>query len=191
MVLMICRAWAFLLSLPVLSLAGDGGFDLKQHYTKQEVRIAMRDGVKLFTIVYAPKNTSQRYPILLTRTPYSVEPYGPDEFPKHLGPSQKFAEDGFIFVYQDVRGRYMSEGTFVDVRPILDHIADAKQIDESTDTYDTIDWLIKNVANNNGKVGLTGISYPGFYTDCGLVRSHPALVAALATGSHGGRIHGR
>lgn len=178
MVLMSCRALVLLLCLSTLFFARDRGFDVKEHYTKQEVRIAMRDGVKLFTIIYAPKDGSQKYPILLTRTPYGVEPYGPDEFPKHIGLSQEFAEDGFIFVYQDVRGRYMSEGRFVDVRPILNGFTDAKETDESTDTYDTIDWLTKNVPNNNGKVGLTGISYPGFYTDCGLVRSHPALVAA-------------
>ncbi|MBV8553663.1 MAG: CocE/NonD family hydrolase [Acidobacteriaceae bacterium] len=158
--------------------AQQAAFDVKSHYTKRQVRIAMRDGVKLFAIVYAPRDTSQKYPILLTRTPYSVAPYGPDEFPHHLGPSQKFAEDGFIFVYQDVRGRYMSEGTFMDLRPEHDEANGAADIDEATDTYDTIDWLVKNVPNNNGKVGLTGISYPGFYTDCGLIHSHPALVAA-------------
>ncbi len=156
---------------------GDG-FDAKDHYTKQEVQIPMRDGVGLFTIIYAPKDTSQKYPILLTRTPYGIGPYEPDDIPHHLGPSSKFTEDGFIFVYQDVRGRYMSQGTFVDVRQMRDTINGPKEIDESTDTYDTIDWLIKNVSNNNGKAGLTGISYPGFYTDCGLVRAHPALVAA-------------
>ncbi|MBV8073372.1 MAG: CocE/NonD family hydrolase [Acidobacteriaceae bacterium] len=170
-------AWVLLFLFSRLGFGRDGGFNVKQHYTKQEVRVTMRDGVKLFTIVYAPKDTSQKYPILLTRTPYSVEPYGQNEFPKRLGLSEKFEEDGFIFVYQDVRGRYMSEGTFVDVRPILNKVGD-KDIDETTDTYDTIDWLVRNVPNNNGKVGLTGISYPGFYTDCGLVRSHPALAAA-------------
>lgn len=178
MVIMNCRAWGLLFCISTLCFAGESGFDVRSNYTKQEVRITMRDGVKLFTVIYAPKDTSQKYPILLTRTPYSVEPYGLNAYPKHIGLSEKFEEDGFIFVYQDVRGRYMSEGTFVDVRPILDLGPESKQIDESTDTYDTIDWLVKNVANNNGKVGLTGISYPGFYTDCGLVNSHPALVAA-------------
>lgn len=132
----------------------------------------MRDGVHLFTAVYAPKDTSQKYPILLTRTPYSVEPYGADKFPHHLGPSPKFAEDKFIFVYQDVRGRFMSEGKWMEMRPEKN-----TGIDESTDTYDTIDWLLKNVPNNNGKVGLTGVSYPGFYASAGMINAHPALVA--------------
>ena len=178
---------AFRASMPILSLATllisanprlHEDFEIKGHYSKKEARIPMRDGVKLFTIIYSPRDTSQSYPILLTRTPYGVGPYGPDEFPHPLGPSRKFAEEGFIFVYQDVRGRYMSEGTFVDLRPEHNQTTGTKDIDEATDTYDTIEWLIKSVANNNGKLGLMGISYPGFYTDAGLINSHPALVAA-------------
>lgn len=138
----------------------------------------MRDGVRLFTAVYVPKDSSTSYPILLTRTPYGIAPYGVDKYPAHLGPSDKFAQDKFIFVYQDARGRYMSEGTFVDDRPILDVYNSNKDVDESTDAYDTIKWLIKNVPNNNGKVGVYGISYSGFYTDAALVHAHPALVAA-------------
>ena len=153
-------------------------FDVKANYTKTEYRIVMRDGAKLFTVVYAPRDTTKKYPIMLTRTPYSVGPYGDDKYKTTVGPSQLFAEDGFIFVYQDVRGRFMSEGQFVDMRPINLKKNGPADIDESTDTYDTIDWLVKNVPNNNGKVGMWGISYPGFYVSEGLVGAHPALVAA-------------
>lgn len=147
-------------------------------YTKREVIIPMRDGVKLFTAIYAPKDTSRTYPILLQRTPYSVAPYGPDAYKPHLGPSDRFMEEGFIFVYQDVRGRMMSEGSFVNMRPALDAHPTATDIDEGTDTYDTLDWLLKHAAGNNGKVGQWGISYPGFYTAAGMLCGHPALVAS-------------
>lgn len=149
---------------------------IKEHYTKREVQIPMRDGVKLFTSIYEPKDKSQKYPIMMSRTPYSVAPYGPDKFKTLLGPDYQFAREGYIFVYQDVRGRWMSEGTFVDVRPEVAQYGKAK-FDESTDTYDTIDWLIKNVDNNNGRVGTYGISYPGYYTSAGSINSHPALKA--------------
>ena len=152
-------------------------FDIKANYVKTEHRIVMRDGAKLFTVVYSPRDTSRKYPIMLTRTPYSAGPYGDDKYKTAIGPSQLFAEDGFIFVYQDVRGRFMSEGQFVDVRPINTRRGPT-DIDESTDTYDTIDWVVKNVPNNNGRVGMWGISYPGFYVSEGLVGAHPALVAA-------------
>lgn len=149
---------------------------ITDNYTKREVMIPVRDGIKLFTSIYEPKDTSQKYPILLNRTPYTVGPYGPDKFKTNLGPDPLFAKEGYIFVYQDVRGRWMSEGKFEDVRP---DIANTKptEIDESTDTYDTIDWMVKNIANNNGKVGTYGISYPGFYTSAGSIDSHPALKA--------------
>jgi putative CocE/NonD family hydrolase len=151
---------------------------LKSTYDKFEFRVPMRDGVKLFTIVYAPKDQSEKYPFLITRTPYSVAPYGPDAFPQNLGPSAKFVEDKFIFVMQDVRGRFESEGDFVDVPIIKDKLDGPKDTDETTDSYDTIEWLLNNVPNNNGKAGIYGISYNGFYTTCALIRSHPALVAA-------------
>ncbi len=151
--------------------------DLSRDYTKYEYRIPMRDGVRLFTVAYVPKDASQKYPILMTRTPYGVDPYGVKDYPKELGPSREFEQDKFIFVYQDVRGRNMSEGEFVEMRPEKDVTHGSKDVDESTDTYDTVDWLVKNVPNNNGKAGLLGISYPGFYASCGLVNSHPALVA--------------
>lgn len=152
--------------------------DVKAFYTKSEAQIPMRDGVKLFTVIYAPKDQSQKYPIMLNRTPYSVAPYGPDAYKSAVGPSDLFQQEKFIFVYQDVRGKLMSEGEFVDVRPYKPKKTGPKDIDESTDTYDTIDWLVKNVPNNNGRVGMWGISYPGFYTSMGLIDAHPALKAA-------------
>ena len=152
--------------------------DLKARYEKHEYRIPMRDGVKLFTSVYAPRDRSRPYPIMLSRTPYSVAPYGGDKYRDALGPSTLFSDEGFIFVYQDVRGRFMSEGQFVDVRPHNPDKRTPTDIDESSDTYDTIEWLVKNVPNNSGRVGVWGISYPGFYTSMGVIGAHPALKAA-------------
>ena len=154
------------------------GLDVRALYDKSEYRVPMRDGVNLFTVVYSPRDRSEKYPFLITRTPYSVAPYGMHVYPENLGPSDKFAADKFIFVMQDVRGRFESEGDFVDVPPIKDKLSGPKDTDESTDAYDTIDWLLKNVPNNNGKAGIYGISYNGFYTSCALIRSHPALLAA-------------
>jgi putative CocE/NonD family hydrolase len=150
----------------------------KAHYTKFEFRIPMRDGAKLFTAVYVPKDDSHTYPMLMLRTPYSVSPYGVDQFIDNLGPSPQFVKEGYIFVYQDVRGRLMSEGEFVNVRPHNPAKKGSADIDESTDTFDTIDWLLKHVPNHNGKVGQWGISYPGFYTAAGMIDAHPALVAS-------------
>ncbi|MBC7892647.1 MAG: CocE/NonD family hydrolase, partial [Sphingobacteriaceae bacterium] len=151
---------------------------IREHYTKSEQLIPMRDGVKLFTAVYVPKSTAQTYPIMLNRTPYSIAPYGPEAYRQSLGPSMLFARDGFIFVYQDVRGRYLSEGEFVAVRPTVVNKKTNTDIDESSDTYDTIEWLLKNIPNNNGKVGTWGISAPGFYTTTTLIEAHPALKVA-------------
>jgi putative CocE/NonD family hydrolase len=151
---------------------------VKEHYTKYEHRIAMRDGVKLFTAVYVPKDASQAYPILLSRTPYSCRPYGTSNFKDQIGPSEAAARDRFIVVYQDVRGRWMSEGDYVNMRPHKAVKAGPKDVDESTDTWDTIDWLVKHVPRNNGKVGMWGISYPGFYVSAGMIDAHPALKAA-------------
>jgi putative CocE/NonD family hydrolase len=151
---------------------------LKKHYTKKEYRITMRDGIKLFTSVYSPRGTSKTYPILLRRTPYSVGPYGEDKYPSHRIKSwHHFAAEGFIIVFQDVRGRFMSEGTYLNMRPHIPHKKSKTDVDESTDTYDTIDWLVKNLPGNNGKVGMWGISYPGFYAAMGAIGSHPALKA--------------
>ena len=140
----------------------------------------MRDGVKLHTTVYSPKDQSKKYPMLMKRTPYSVYPYGPNEYPTRLGPSPYLLRDGYIYVYQDVRGRWMSEGTYDNMRPNIEgnNPKKKKDIDESSDTYDTIEWLLKNVKNHNGKVGQWGISYPGHYAASALPDAHPALVAS-------------
>jgi putative CocE/NonD family hydrolase len=151
---------------------------VRARYTKYEFNVPMRDGVRLFTAVYVPKDASQRYPFLITRTPYSVAPYGVDNYPRAVGPSQSFEKEGFIFVYQDARGRYMSEGEFLQVHPYMPDKRGPKDVDESTDTYDTIEWLLKNVANNNGKAGMVGISQPGFHVAASIIDSHPALKAA-------------
>jgi putative CocE/NonD family hydrolase len=148
---------------------------VRENFTKIERQIPMRDGVKLFTSIYIPKNTSVKYPILLNRTPYTVSPYGEDKYKTSLGNFPAMMREGYIFVYQDVRGKWMSEGNFDDVRPQLGK--NKKGIDESTDTYDTIDWLVKNIKNNNGNVGMWGISYPGFYSTASLINTHPALKA--------------
>ena len=149
----------------------------RAHYTKYDYKIPMRDGVKLFTSVYVPKDTAQQYPILLERTPYSVAPYGVDNYRPIIGPSELFTKEGFIVAYQDVRGRYLSEGTFIDVPSHKLKLEGPRDTDESTDTYDTIDWLVKHIPNNNGRVGIWGISYPGFYAAFSLIDSHPALKA--------------
>src|ERR1043166_222878 len=151
---------------------------LKDHYNKREVYIPMRDGIKLFTIIYSPKDSTKKYPVLLMRTPYSIAPYGPDTFPDRLRSSDQFMRDGYIFVLQDVRGRVMSEGDFVNMTPHIENKKKNTDIDESSDTYDCIDWLIKNIPNHNGRVGQWGISYPGFYTSAGMIDAHPALKAS-------------
>ncbi len=150
---------------------------LAEHYTKYEHRIPMRDDVRLFTRVYVPKDDSQRWPIILTRTPYALKPYGADNYNDPVGSFRTLAKDRFVLVMQDVRGRYGSEGEYVHVRP-FNPDKKSKDTDENSDAYDTIDWLVKNVPNNNGNVGMFGISYPGFYTSMGMIDSHPALKAA-------------
>src|ERR1039458_5068084 len=151
---------------------------IKEHYTKYEFQVAMRDGVRLFTQVYAPKDTSETYPFLINRTPYTVAPYGVDEYVSHLGPGQTelFSREGFIFVHQDVRGKGKSEGVYVHVRPVIPN-KKPRDVDETTDTYDTVEWLLKNIPNHNGKAGIYGISYPGFYATMGAIDAHPAMKA--------------
>jgi putative CocE/NonD family hydrolase len=151
---------------------------VKARYTKYEYMIPMRDGVRLFTSIYVPKDSSQKYPFVFTRTPYSVGPYGVDKYRDRLGPSEHFEKEGFIFVNQDARGRYMSEGEFQQVRPHVPNKSSSKDIDESSDAYDTIEWLLKNIPNNNGKVGMIGISQPGFHVAASIIDSHPALKCA-------------
>ncbi|MFN7949968.1 MAG: CocE/NonD family hydrolase [Blastocatellia bacterium] len=175
-----CLLWLSLATHPAFAQAAQAAqetYDVKAHYTKLETRITMRDGVKLFTSIYLPKDTSQKYPIIMQRTPYSVAPYGPDNYKTLLGPSPLFMRDGYIFVYQDVRGRNLSEGDFKWMTPYKPKKS-GNEVDESTDTYDTIDWLIKNLPNNNGRVGIWGISFPGHYTAQAIIDAHPALKAA-------------
>jgi putative CocE/NonD family hydrolase len=150
---------------------------LRLNYEKREVQIPMRDGVKLFTAIYSPRDTTRKYPLLMIRTPYGVKPYGVDKYPASLGPSMLFAREGYIFVYQDVRGRYMSEGKFEHVTPHIAVKSARSAIDESSDTSDTIEWLLSHVPNHNGRVGQWGISYPGFYAAAGMIDAHPALRA--------------
>ncbi|MBZ5525519.1 MAG: CocE/NonD family hydrolase [Acidobacteriia bacterium] len=177
---MIVLAVATAMSLLPLSSAQarPEAFSVKEHYTKYEYRIPMRDGKKLFTSVYVPKDTSHAYPFLMSRTPYTVSPYGVDQYRQRLGPSEAFDKAGYIFVFQDVRGRYLSEGTFVEMHPHIDNPKSNADVDESTDTYDTVEWLLKHIPNNNGRVGIWGISYPGFYTSASIIDSHPAIKAA-------------
>jgi uncharacterized protein len=152
-------------------------FDVRENYTKYEYRIPMRDGVRLFTSVYVPKDQSKTYPFLMQRTPYSAAPYGVNEYPRRLGPTPELLRLGYIFVTQDVRGRYMSEGKWIEMTPHKPNKG-AKDIDESTDMYDTVEWLLKNITGNNGRVGIWGNSYPGFYVSASIVDSHPAIKAA-------------
>ncbi|HRI78634.1 MAG TPA: CocE/NonD family hydrolase [Cyclobacteriaceae bacterium] len=153
----------------------------RQNYDKFEYMIPMRDGVKLFTAVYVPKDKSVTYPFLLNRTCYSVAPYGVTKFPRgRLGQNKFLMHDKYIFVSQDVRGRWMSEGTFDNMRPNIpgNNVKDKTAVDESSDTFDTIEWLLKNIKGNNGRVGMYGISYPGFYTAAAIPDAHPALKAS-------------
>ena len=183
----------FALSLTALALAcftahvraddapdGPPKYEPREHYTKYEYRIPTRDGKKLFTAVYVPKDHSKRYPFLMVRTPYSCGPYGVErgDGVRHLAPSEDFLKAGYIFVCQDVRGRFMSEGTFVEMTPHKDVKKGSADVDESSDTHDTVQWLIDHVAGNNGRVGIWGISYPGFYTSASIIDSHPAIKAA-------------
>ena len=147
------------------------------NYSKKEVYIPMRDGVKLFTAVYTPNDNKEQHPFLITRTPYSCAPYGEDKYTTLWSTYKlKYAKEGYVFVFQDVRGRYMSEGVFEDVRPYNKN-KKGKEIDEASDSYDMMDWLVKNIANNNGKAGVMGTSYPGFYSTMAALSNHPAIVA--------------
>lgn len=151
---------------------------MRENYSKMEVYIPMRDGKKLYTAVYTPKDVSEKHPILINRTPYSIGPYGKDSFKASWNSHYiSYFKENYIIVLQDVRGRYMSEGDFEDVRPFDAHKTGSKDIDEASDTYDTIEWLIKNIKNNNGKAGAFGISYPGFYATQAALSNHPAMVA--------------
>ena len=149
---------------------------VRNNYTKREVYIVMRDGAKLFTAIYEPNEAGESLPILMQRTPYSCNPYGSEKFRRSLGPNPGLMREKYIFVYQDVRGRYKSEGNFKEMTPAIDNKKTKNDVDESSDTYDTIEWLLKNT-KNNGRVGIYGISYPGFYASASLPNAHPAIKA--------------
>ncbi len=167
-----------LIWIPVVGFAQQNDSTwIVNNYTKKEIYITMRDGIKLFTTVYMPKDLSEKHPILLTRTPYSCAPYGEDKFSAFWNsPRTYFMKENYIYVQQDVRGRWMSEGIFEDIRPYNPN-KKGTETDEASDTYDTIDWLVKNLQNNNGNVGVFGISYPGFYSTMAALSNHPALKA--------------
>ncbi len=152
---------------------------VEKNYDKVQTYITARDGIKLYTIIYVPKDASAQntYPFLMERTPYSIAPYAYNEYPSRIGPNEQLMREKYIFVYQDVRGRYMSEGINLEVTPYIANKKSNKDVDESSDTYDTIEWLLKNIKFNNGKVGIWGISYPGFYATTSLPGAHPALKA--------------
>ncbi|MDB5203829.1 MAG: CocE/NonD family hydrolase [Ferruginibacter sp.] len=159
------------------SATEDSSWFLK-NYTKIERYIPMRDGVKLFTSFYIPKSTAEKHPFLLTRTPYSCAPYGEDKFSSVWSTYRMaYLRENYIIVTQDVRGRYMSEGVFEDVRPFNKNKKTTTDIDEASDTYDAIDWMVKNIPGNNGNVGVFGTSYPGFFSTEAALSGHPALKA--------------
>ena len=161
------------------TIAQEDSIFVRENFVKQQVMIPMRDGVKLFTNIYIPKDISSTnpYPFVMQRTCYSVAPYGKDEYPNMLYYSRYMMREKFIFVNQDVRGRWMSEGVFTNMTPIIDHKTKPTDVDEASDAYDTIEWLLKNIPNHNGKVGQYGISYPGFYAISAALSGHPALKA--------------
>ena len=173
-------AWTFSACSPAGEAELDAYYDVAAFYQKHEYRVPMRDGVHLYTAVYVPKDTSQDYPFLIKRSPYSSGPYGADQYHELIGPvgDHRFAREGFIFVYQDVRGRFMSEGRYLHMTPHIDEKRSPEDVDESTDMYDTVEWLLANVPNNNGRVGIWGISYPGFYAAASIIDSHPAIKAS-------------
>lgn len=169
-------------SLPVSSLNPNPEIrcdipDIQSHYNKSEVYITMRDGIRLFTSYYVPKDTTKTHPMLLYRTPYNSEPDGPDNFNYSMVIFCRYLKENYIMVFQDVRGRFMSEGEFEDVRPFIPDKKSDNDIDEASDTYDAVDWLVKNVPHNNGNVGVFGISYPGFYSTMAILSAHPAIKA--------------
>jgi len=151
---------------------------IRENYYKIEQYIPMRDGIRLFTSVYIPKDSTEQHPILMTRTPYSCAPYGTEKWRNFTaGYLRYYMREGYILVTQDVRGRWMSEGQFVDVRPFIKDKKSPTDVDEASDTYDAIDWMVKHIPHNNGKVGVFGISYPGFYSTMAAASAHPALKA--------------
>lgn len=172
-IILICLASLYITT----GCAQSGGY-LRENYIKMDTLITMRDGVKLYTVIFIPKDSSgTQYPILMERTPYSAAPYGNKNYPSSVGPNDALQKEKYIFVVQDVRGRYMSEGVNLEVTPYIANKKSNKEVDESSDTYDTVEWLLKNIKSNNGRVGLHGISYPGFYATACLPGAHPAIKA--------------
>ena len=164
-------------------LASQEPTDIAAHYAKSEHMVPMRDGVSLYTQVHSPVDGSRPYAILMTRTPYGVGNYGPDHLRPSLGPSSAFAEERYVYVYQDVRGKFHSEGEFVHHPVYHSDKSDPSLTDESSDTYDTIEWLLANIPNHNGRVGQWGISYAGWETAMGMIDAHPALAASSPQGA--------
>ena len=184
----------FLLGVVILSFSAIAQQDqdsiyVSQHYEKFEYQIPMRDGIRLFTVVYLPRDKSRKYPILLNRTCYNASNYANYELHGH--PSKFLVEDKYILAFQDVRGRYMSEGLFDNMTPNIpgNDPKNKKAVDESSDTWDTIDWMIKNLQGNNGRVGMYGISYPGFYTAAALPHAHLHLFLSTHTLDRTGTVH--
>lgn len=155
-------------------------YDWQSNYTKTERYITMRDGVRLFTTIYSPTDTTQEYPILLKRTPYSCQPYGTDSLSARITHNEKLLKSGYIFVFQDVRGRWMSEGDYENIKPPYS-LFDSTKTDELTDTWDTFDWFLDSLSNYNGNAGLYGTSYPGWTTLVGAQSKHPSIKAVIAT----------
>ena len=178
MIRRLCTLFVCLLASFSLFAQNQDSVYMREHYDIAEYSIVMRDGNKLFTVVYTPKDKRKKYPILLNRTPYNASSYA--SFKTHGHPSNYLVRDGYILAFQDVRGRYMSEGQYNNMTPNIpgNNVKNKKDIDESSDTWDSIDWLIKNIQNNNGRVGIYGISYPGFYSAAALPYAHPALKVA-------------
>ncbi|MFZ4561127.1 MAG: CocE/NonD family hydrolase [Saprospiraceae bacterium] len=173
----LCAALGWAILLQAQSAPAEGSAEwIRERLDKKEAYITMRDGVRLFTSIYTPKDTTQSYPVLITRTPYNIEGGGPEGINRHLFQRTNLIKEGYIFVFQDVRGKYMSEGTFMDIRPYQPNKG-PKETDESSDTYDLIDWVVKNVPRNNGRAGIFGVSYPGFYSTMAMIDAHPSLKA--------------
>jgi hypothetical protein len=173
------RLLLFCLIISLFSLAQNSQDSswIRDNYVKKELYVPMRDGVKLFTSVYMPKDVTEKHPILMSRTPYSCAPYGENNWRAFWNNHWRYyMREGYIIVLQDVRGRWMSEGEFVDIRPYNPN-KKGTETDEASDTYDAIEWLINNIPNNNGRVGIFGISYPGFYSTMAALSNHPALKA--------------
>ena len=174
------RVLVFGLILPMVLADGPVAaqeYSVRDHYQKTELMIPMRDGIELFTQIYEPTDAAREYPVMLYRTPYGIGSYGDDLRRRRLGPSELFAPAGYIFVYQDVRGKYRSQGDFEVMNPVYSKLVGKERTDETTDTFDTIDWIVENIPGHNGRVGQWGISYPGFQTVMGMIDAHPALRA--------------